>query len=334
MSDSTTFPSLAYSAGPDRVVAMGRAVIAAEAEALWALGNELSPSFGYAIATLQQIKGSICVCGLGKSGHIARKIASTLSATGTPSLFLHAGEAVHGDLGVLRKGDALLILSNSGSTRELGTIIQYAGWFDIPIIAITSSLPSRLADAAEVCLLLPDRPEACPYGSAPTTSTSMMLAIGDALAITLMKLKGTTAEELLRFHPGGRLGLDLVAIEAFMHRGVEMPIVTPRDPMSKVIGTISDKGFGVAAVVDDDGNLEGVITDGDIRRHADALGKALASEVMTRNPRVLLEGMLARDALEMLSNSRITSLLVMDAETERRVVGLVHIHDLLRLGIG
>ncbi|MBV2149992.1 KpsF/GutQ family sugar-phosphate isomerase [Sphingobium sp. AS12] len=334
MSDSTTFPSLAYSAGPDRVVAMGRAVIAAEAEALWALGNELGPSFSHAIATLQQIRGSVCVCGLGKSGHIARKIASTLAATGTPSLFLHAGEAVHGDLGMLRENDALLILSNSGSTLELGTIVRHAGLLDIPIVAITSSLASRLADAAEICLLLADRPEACPHGSAPTTSASMMLALGDALAITLMKLKGTTAEDLLRLHPGGRLGLDLVTVESFMHRGDELPFVGPGDPMRSVIATIGDKGFGVAAVVDEDGKLKGVITDGDIRRHVGALGAAIASEVMTRDPHVLLEGMLARDALEILSRSRITSLLVMDAETERRVVGLVHIHDLLQLGIG
>lgn len=334
MSDCTPFPSLAYSAGPERLVAMGRSVIVTEAEALWALGNELGQSFSHAIATLQQTKGRICVCGLGKSGHIARKIASTLSATGSPALFLHASEAVHGDIGTLHETDTLLILSNSGSTRELGTILLRADHMNVPIVAITSARGSRLADAAETCLFLPNRPEACPHNSSPSTSTAMMLALGDALAITLMRVKGITAETLHFLHPGGRLGLDLVTIESFMHRGEELPLVPLGASMQTVVATMSEGGFGIAAVVDDQGSLEGVITDGDLRRHAHSFRDGLASEIMTRNPHVLCGDMLARDALEMLSRARITSLLVVNSEDDRRVVGLVHIHDLLRLEIG
>ncbi|WP_336960315.1 KpsF/GutQ family sugar-phosphate isomerase [Sphingobium aquiterrae] len=334
MSDCTSFPSLAYSSGPERLVALGRNVIATEAEALWALGNELDQSFGHAIATLQQTKGRICVCGLGKSGHIARKIAATLSATGSPAIFLHASEAVHGDLGALHEADTLLILSNSGSTRELGTILLRADHMNIPIVAITSARGSRLAEAAETCLFLPNKAEACPHQSSPTTSTTMMLALGDALAITLMRLKGVTAATLHSFHPGGRLGLDLVTVESFMHRGEQLPIVATDVCMQTVVATMNEGGFGVAAVVDEQGHLEGVITDGDLRRHAHSLRGAVARDVMTRNPHVLFGGMLARDALEMLSDARITSLLVMDAEDERRIIGLVHIHDLLRLEIG
>lgn len=334
MSDPAPFPSLAYSAGPDRLVTMGRNVIATEAEALLALGNGLDQSFGHAVTTLQRTRGRICVCGLGKSGHIAAKIASTLSATGSPSMFLHASEAVHGDLGMLDQRDTLLILSNSGGTREIGTILQHAAYLNIPIVAITSVRHSRLADAAETCLFLPERAEACPHGSSPTTSTTMMLALGDALAVSLMQQKGVTVETLHQLHPGGQIGLDLVTIESFMHRGEELPCVAPGAAMQTVIATISDRGFGIAAVVDEEGCLEGVITDGDLRRHSDRLSSAVASEVMTSDPHVLFEGMLARDALDTLSRARITSLLVMDTEKERRVVGLVHIHDLLRLGIG
>ncbi|MGI9377328.1 MAG: KpsF/GutQ family sugar-phosphate isomerase [Tsuneonella suprasediminis] len=334
MPESTPFPSLAYSADADRAVTMGRNVIAKEAEALWALGNDLDQSFSHAVATLRQTRGSICVCGLGKSGHIARKIASTLAATGSPAIFLHAAEAVHGDVGMLREIDTLLILSNSGDTRELGAILIQAGRLNIPIIAITSILASRLAEAAETCLLLPVQAEACPYGSSPTTSTAMMLALGDALAITLMQFKGISVDDLQQLHPGGRLGLDLVAVEAFMHRGDELPIVASHDAMTAVIATISDKGFGIAAVVDEKGCLAGVITDGDLRRHSATLHSATAGEIMTRDPHVLLQKMLARDALELLSCARITALLVVDTEPQRRVVGLVHIHDLLRLGLG
>lgn len=334
MPDRPSFPTLAYSAGPDRVVAIGRNVIAREAEALWALGNELDQSFSNAITLLQQTKGRVCVCALGKSGHIAAKIASTFSATGTPAMFLHASEAVHGDLGMLDATDTLLILSNSGGTRELGTIVRRADHLNVPIIAITASRRSRLADAAETCLFLPERVEACPFGSSPTTSTTMMLALGDALAVALMREKGISAETLQQLHPGGQLGLDLVAIESFMHRGAELPCVASGTPMQHVIATISEKGFGVAAVIGDHGYLEGVITDGDLRRHADRLKGATADEIMTREPQVLYEGMLAREALDRLMRGRITSLLVVDADEGRRLVGLVHIHDLLRLGIG
>lgn len=334
MSDTPLYPSLAYSAGPERVTAMGRGVIAAAAEALWALSKELDHTFSEAVDLIRRTRGHVCVCGLGKSGQIARKIASTLSATGTPAYFLHASEAVHGDLGMLHTDDTILILSNSGDTREIGAIVDYAELHDIPMVAITSSLSSRLADAAQICLLLPDRPESCPHGSSPTTSTTMMLALGDALAISVMKTKHVTAGALRSLHPGGRLGLDLVTVDSFMHRGDDLPLVAGGDPMSAVIEVMGRKGFGIAAVVDHTGNLEGVITDGDIRRHAATLGQATAQTVMTRNPHVLGSEMLARDALKLLSHAAITSLLVVEDEEQQRVAGLVHIHDLLRLGIG
>lgn len=334
MSASPALSSIAIDLRAERLVAYGRDIILAEAAALQVMGHELGDAFARAIAILQSVKGRICLCGLGKSGQIARKIASTLAATGSPSLFLHAGEAVHGDLGMLASDDALLILSNSGDTRELAAITQHAARHQMPMVAITSSAQSRLAAISDVALILPDRAEVCPYGSSPTTSTTMMLAMGDALAITLMKLKGIDAAVLQGFHPGGRLGLDLVAIDSIMHRGKALPLVAPDEAMTSVLETISAKGFGIAAVVDAKGLLEGIITDGDVRRHVDIMRHARACDVMTRAPKVLTRDMLARDALTHLSSARITSLLVTDEQEQGRLVGLVHIHDLLRLGVG
>lgn len=325
-------PALAGS--DEAILAAGRRVIAREAEALWALSHELDRPFLDAIDLLIATRRTIIVCGLGKSGHIASKVASTLTATGTPAAFLHASEAVHGDLGSLCPGDTLLILSNSGDTREFGVIVRRAKALAIPIIAVTSSAASPVAEAANVCVVLPGEDEACPYGSSPTTSTTMMLALGDAFAVTVMKLRGVTAAELQRLHPGGRLGLDLVTVDSFMHRGDALPLVPDTMAMAEVLAIVSAKGFGVAGVTDDRNRLCGIITDGDVRRHAANLAETSASEVMTRKPRTVSAGAMARDALSILSEARITALFVVDSAANPRVAGLVHIHDLLRLGIG
>lgn len=323
----------AFHLDKDELIELGRRAIATEAEALWALAH-LDESFAEAVNLIGQTTGRLIVCALGKSGHIASKLASTFNATGTPAYFLHAAEAIHGDLGVLARGDTLLILSNSGDTREFGVVIRQADALGIPIIAITSSSTSGIAASAEVLLLLPAKPEACPFGSSPTTSTTMMLAMGDALSMTLLQIRGLTAADLLALHPGGRLGLDLLPVDKFMHRNDELPLVVGETMMADAVAIISEKGFGVAGVVDQHQRLLGVITDGDIRRHIYDLPRAKAAEVMTAKPRALTLGAMARDALATMTQARITSVFVLQDELNGRVSGLVHIHDLLRLGIG
>lgn len=316
------------------IVTMGRRAIATEAEALWALARDLGQDFADAVAILRRTAGRVVTCGLGKSGQIARKIASTLASTGTPAVFLHASDAVHGELGTLMAGDTLVIFSNSGDTREFGVIMRRAHSLTVPIIAITSSPDAPVAAGATVNLLLPPKSEACPFGSSPTTSTTMMLSLGDAVAMTLMQLRGIQAADLLELHPGGRLGLDLVRVESFMHSGEALPLVPGGMPMENVLAEISEKRFGIAGVIDDRQRLVGVITDGDIRRSGIALGALCADQVMSRRPRTLETGAMARDALTIMSEARITAVFVLHDALDGRVRGLVHIHDLLRLGIG
>ncbi|TGX48753.1 KpsF/GutQ family sugar-phosphate isomerase [Sphingomonas gei] len=313
---------------------MGRRAIAIEAEALWTLAHELGSGFADAVTLLMTTPGRVVLCGLGKSGQIGRKIAATFASTGTPGIFLHAGDAVHGELGTLVTGDTLVILSNSGDTREFGVIIRRAEALAVPIVAITSSPDAPVASGATISLLLPPSPEACPYGRSPTTSTAMMLALGDALAVTMMQLRGAKAADLLALHPGGRLGLDLVAVESFMHHGDALPLASPETPMGEVLDLISARNFGIAGVVDAHQRLLGVITDGDIRRCGVDLGSRSAGQVMTRRPRTLVGGAMARDALTIMSEARITSVFVVNDTLAGRIRGLVHIHDLLRLGIG
>lgn len=319
---------------PATILDVGRAAIGAEADALRALGRQLDDAFVEAALLLWRTSGRVIVCGLGKSGLVARKVAASLMATGTPACFLHAGDAVHGDLGLLVPGDTLMILSNSGGTREFGAILRHAARLAIPVVAITANERSVVAKGANVCLLLPDQAEICPFGSSPTTSTTMMMALGDALAVTIMKLRGASAADLLRLHPGGRLGLDLVVVDSFMHRNEALPLVAAEAPMEEVLALICDKGFGVAGVIDARSRLLGVITDGDVRRYAFRLSGARACEVMTHRPRTLLSGALARDALTIMTAARITSLFVLDGQQDGQIAGLVHIHDLLRLGVG
>lgn len=316
-----------------QILAIGRRAIALEAEALWTMSHLLDERFEAAVGRLFATSGRIVVAALGKSGHIARKITATLIATGTPAAFLHAGEALHGDLGMLLAGDTLLILSNSGGTKEFDEIIRYADALGVPVIAITSDGRSSIARAADICLLLPDKPEACPWNSAPTTSTTMMLAMGDALAVALMSLRGTQVADIRRVHPGGKLGFDLEPVSRHMHAGDALPLVGPQAAMPEVLETMNAKGFGVAGVVGADGQLLGVITDGDLRRQILHLQGACAEQVMTVRPRTLLPTASTREALADMREARITSLFVLDSPDDRRVIGLIHVHDLLRSGV-
>lgn len=314
------------------IVADGRVAITGEAEALLAMADRLDETFAEVVLMLAETRGRVVVTGIGKSGQIARKIAATFTATGLPALFVHAGDAAHGDLGALAIGDSLLVLSQSGGTRECTAIAARAVRLGCLVVAVTAHADSALALAADRTLLLPAMPEICPFGISPTTTTTMMLAVGDALAVAAMRYRGVSREALRTLHPGGRLGRDLVPVTTFMHRGDALPLVGPATPMRDVLAVISDKGFGIAAVVDPAGALLGVVTDGDIRRHAATLASTTAADVMTCRPRTIGTDAIARDALALLTECRITALLVVEGGQAARVAGLVHIHDMLALG--
>lgn len=296
-----------------------------------AMGGALGARFAEAVALLRALSGRVIISGMGKSGHIGQKIAATLSSTGTPAFFVHPGEASHGDLGMITPEDAVIALSWSGETVELTNLLTYARRFDVPIIAITSRPESSLAKAAQYGLILPQATEACPHGLAPTTSSLMQLAIGDALAIALLEGKGFTAHDFKVFHPGGQLGASLKHVGDFMHTGKRLPVADADTPMSEALVLMTEKSFGCLGVVDSDGKLIGILTDGDLRRN---MGKRLLdarlSEVMTRAPKTIGRGELASAALNMLNTAKITALFVVE---DGRPVGIVHIHDLLRLGV-
>lgn len=311
----------------------GRSVIEIEAQAIRVLADSLDQSFSDAVSLLLALRGRIVVTGMGKSGHIARKIAATLASTGTPALFVHPAEAAHGDLGMLVPGDALIMLSNSGNTTELKALIVHAALLDLPIIGISSRSKSTLMKVATIELLLPPAAEACPANIAPTTSTAMMLALGDALAMAVMRERGVSRDGFERLHPGGTIGLRLMRVAAVMHTDQEIPLVTPDTPMRDVIVTMTRLSFGIAGVIDADGALIGVITDGDLRRHVEALMTATAGEVMTVDPVTTDAGLFAEDALALMNENQITSLFVMGGARGDAPVGLVHIHDFLRLGL-
>jgi len=276
--------------------------------------------------------GRVIVTGMGKSGHIGRKIASTLSSTGTPAYFVHPGEASHGDLGVIsEKHDIVLALSWSGETAELRDLIDYAKRFRVPLIAVTSREDSALAQAADISLILPAAQEACPNGLAPTTSTLMQLALGDALAVALLESRGFTALDFKALHPGGKLGASLTFIRDVMHSGAKLPLVQDGAPMSNAIVEMSAKGFGCVGVLDANGNLSGIITDGDLRRHMRPdLLTSKVNDVMTKHPKSAKPDQLASEVLERLNASNITALFVVE---NKKPVGLVHLHDLLRIGV-
>ena len=295
------------------------------------LRTDLSGAFADATRLMASAKGRIIVTGIGKSGHVGRKIAATLASTGTPAYFVHPTEASHGDLGMVTADDVILALSWSGETAELGSIITYASRFAVPLISMTSRQASSLAKASAVVLLLPRAAEACPHGLAPTTSSTMQLVLGDCLAIALLESKGFSASDYKDIHPGGQLGASLRHVGDIMHKGDKLPVVREGTLMSEALVTMSEKSFGCLGVVDAKGKLAGIITDGDLRRKmgADLLGMRCA-DIMTARPKTIGPASLASAALEMLNAAKITSLFVVEAG---KPVGIVHVHDLLRLGV-
>jgi arabinose-5-phosphate isomerase len=314
---------------------VARAVLATEAAGLRALAASLDDGFVRAVDALASISGRVVVTGMGKSGHVARKIAATLASTGTPSLFVHPAEASHGDLGMIVTGDAVLALSNSGETAELADLVAHTRRFALKLIAITARAGSTLATAADVALLLPAAAEACPMGLAPTTSTTMQMALGDALAVALLTRRGFTAADFRQFHPGGKLGARLRRVRELMHAGDAMPLAPPELAMDDALLLITEKRFGCLGVTDGAGKLIGIVTDGDLRR---AMGPDLlhrrVGEVMTPSPRTIAADALAAEALHAMNNPQeraITTLFVVD--TAGRPVGILHIHDLLRAAV-
>jgi arabinose-5-phosphate isomerase len=310
-----------------RTVATEQAGVAALAAAL---ENGLAEPFAHAVDTVSRIDGRVIVTGVGKSGHIGSKIAATLASTGTPAFFVHPAEANHGDLGMIARDDAIIAMSWSGESKELMGIVAYSRRFSIPLIAITAGATSALARAADVVLILPTVPEACPHGLAPTTSTLLQLVVGDALAIALLEARGFTPDHFRTFHPGGQLGANLTQIHEIMHVGDRLPLVTSGTGMREAILELSSKGFGCVAITSADGALVGIITDGDIRRHIGSnLMEMSVDQVMTKKPKTAAPDTLVATALQTINNSAITSLMVVEG---RRPVGLVHLHDLLRIG--
>ena len=296
-----------------------------------ALKGALGVAFAKAVETIAASKGRVIVTGIGKSGHVGRKVAATLASTGTPAFFVHPAEASHGDLGMIAEDDVIVAMSWSGETVELRDILQYAHRFRVPLIAITSSLTSALGRAADVALILPRVGEACPHGLAPTTSTTMQLALGDALSVALLESRKFTSGDFKRFHPGGKLGAVLTFVRDVMHVGEAVPLISLGAPMSDALIVMSQKSFGCVGVVDGDGALVGIVTDGDLRRHMGPGLTAMAVDaVMTRSPRVIRPDDLAAGAMSELQGRSITALFVVD---QGRPVGLLHIHDLLKLGL-
>lgn len=314
-------------------LATARRVVAEEAAAVSALGAALGDSFADAVELILKAKGRVIVSGMGKSGHIARKIAATLASTGTPAHFVHPAEASHGDLGMMTQGDVVLVLSNSGETPELADLIAHTRRFGIPLIGVASRAESTLIQRADVGIVLPKVPEACGTGFVPTTSTTMTLALGDALAVALMEHRDFTPANFRDFHPGGKLGARLTRVRELMHKGDAVPLVPATAPMADVLIEITRKGFGVVGVTGADGALAGIITDGDLRRHMEGLMSHTAGEVMTPGPRTIGPEALAEEALAQMNGRKITCLFVVDPAGSGNVAGILHIHDCLRAGV-
>ena len=311
------------------------ATIDVEARGLAQLREDLHGALGLALEAavnrIRAARGRVIVTGMGKSGHICRKIAATLASTGTPAYFVHPAEAGHGDLGMITGDDVVLAASWSGESAELAAILAYTERFSVPLIAITSNAGSTLGRAAGVVLELPRAEEACPHGLAPTTSTLLQLALGDALAIALLEARGFTAQDFRVFHPGGKLGAALRQVHEVMHSGAAMPVVTSGTAMSAALVEMTGKRFGCVGVVDAAGRLIGIITDGDLRRNlSDHLLTRAVDEIMTRNPKTVLPDVPVSRTIELLSSVSITTLFVVD---DGRPVGIVHLHDLLRIGV-
>ncbi len=311
-------------------VSVGRRVLAIEADALRLMADGLGRPFVDAVETLFNCKGRIVCTGMGKSGHVARKIAATMASTGAPAMFVHPAEASHGDLGMIGSDDVILGLSKSGEVRELADVLAYSGRFGIPLIGITANPESALGKAATIVLQLPDAPEATGEVSAPTTSTTLQIALGDALAVALLERRGFTARDFHVFHPGGKLGAMLRTVGDLMHRLEEAPLVGEAASMPDTVRVMSERRLGIVGVVSDDGRLIGVVTDGDLRRHFDGLAGKTVGEIMTRNPKAVTAETLAGDAARLMNDSRITALFVVK---DGKPIGVLHVHDVLSAGV-
>jgi arabinose-5-phosphate isomerase len=322
---------------PSKFQDTARRVIRIEADALSQLETSLNDDFDRAVELILNVKGRVIVCGMGKSGHIARKMAATFASTGTPAQFVHPAEASHGDLGMLTQDDVVLVLSNSGETPELVDVVAYTRRFAIPLIGVASRASSSLLTQSDVALVLPSAEEACGTGIVPTTSTTMTLALGDALAVALMEHRVFTPADFREFHPGGKLGAHLSKVRDIMHTGDALPVVSTDTPMGDTLIEISQKGFGVVSVTNPDGSLAGVITDGDLRRKMDGLLDMTAGDVMSEHPTTIGPESLAEEALAIMNQRKtgqITCLFVVDPDGPRKAIGVLHIHDCLRIGLG
>ncbi|KIC18109.1 KpsF/GutQ family sugar-phosphate isomerase [Leisingera sp. ANG-DT] len=318
----------------EKFLVTARQVITDEAKALNAMAEGLDERFAEAVRLILKAKGRIIVSGIGKSGHIGHKIAATLASTGTPAYFVHPAEASHGDLGMLSEGDVVLAISNSGEAPELANLLAFTRRFAIPLIGLSSKMDSTLMKQADVHLQIPSMGEACGFGMVPSISTTLTLAMGDALAIALMKHRDFRPENFRDFHPGGKLGAQLSKVRDLMHAEDALPLVSETTPMADALIEISQKGFGVAGVAAADGSLAGIITDGDLRRHMDGLLDKTAAEVMTTGPATIAPGAMAQEAVAVMNQRKITCLFVVDPDNGQKAEGLLHIHDCLRAGLG
>ncbi|MHA6347179.1 KpsF/GutQ family sugar-phosphate isomerase [Roseivivax sp. CAU 1761] len=308
----------------------GRKVLRVESEAILKMADRMPEDFDAVVELILNTSGRVIVSGVGKSGHIGRKISATFASTGTPSYFVHATEASHGDLGMITEHDICLLISNSGETAELRDIVAHTRRFSVPMVAISSRPESTLMKAADYRLALPSAPEACPIGMAPTTSTTLTLALGDALAVSLMKQRGFKPKNFSVFHPGGKLGAQMMTVDQLMHGPGELPLVDAAASMSETLLVMTSKGFGIAGVVRA-GQLVGVVSDGDLRRNMATLMTHHAGEIANPNPIMVPGDMLAARALAMMNERKISALMVVDAQT--RPLGVLHIHDCLRAGV-
>lgn len=317
----------------ETLLATARRVIEIEAQGLSRLREALDGGFAEAVDLILEAKGRVIVSGMGKSGHVGRKIAATLASTGTPAQYVHPAEASHGDLGMITEGDVVLVLSNSGETPELSDIIAHTRRFSIPLIGVASRQDSALIRQSDVAIILPAAEEACGTGVVPTTSTTMTLALGDALAVALMEHRHFTPDHFRTFHPGGKLGAKLLKVSDLMHGGDALPMVSEATPMGEALLVMSQKGFGVVGVTGADGALAGIVTDGDLRRHMHGLLDRTAGEVMTRAPQTVEPGAVAEKAVALMKDRKITCLFVVPGAGNGEAIGILNIHDCLRAGV-
>lgn len=317
-------------AGPDDL-ASARKVLKTEQDALAALAASLDGPFVEALNLIERATGRVVITGMGKSGHVGNKIVATLASTGQPAFFVHPGEASHGDLGMVQQDDVVIALSNSGETSELSDMIAFTRRYRIGLIGMTGRAGSTLSEAADVALVIPDSPEACPMGLAPTTSTTVMLALGDALAVCLLERKGFTAQDFRDFHPGGKLGQRLLKIADLMHTGDAIPLIDEDAPMSEALLEMTAKSFGVVGVTNGAGKVLGIITDGDLRRHMSGdLINQRAGDVMTSGGVTVTPSQIASEAVAIMNERKITVLFCVEDE---QPLGILHIHDCLRAGV-